>query len=63
VQEYSDEWLNYRLDRLQILWNQIQEVCVKFPLAQVPGYTGWLKNEVGSDKVHNVKIFLKIICN
>jgi hypothetical protein len=60
VQEYSDKWLNYRLDRLQILWNRIQEVCVKFQLMEVPGYAGWLKNEVGCDKAHNVKSFSKL---
>ena len=63
MQEYSDKWLNYRFGRLQMLWNQIQEVCVKCPLVEVPVTQDGLKNGVGCDKAYDVKIFLKIICN
>ena len=33
------------------------------PLVEVPVTLDGLKNGVGCDKAHDVKIFLKIICN
>ena len=38
-----------------MLWNQIQEVCVKFPLVEVPVTLDGLKNGVGCDKAHDVQ--------